>query len=60
MKQKTIENSWIASKSGWTPFDGMKVTGWVTHTVVGGHVVMESDQVIAPSLGEPVNFEETL
>lgn len=59
-KQKTIENSWIASKCGWTPFDGMKVTGWPTHTIVGGHVVMENDQVVAPSLGQPVNFEDTL
>ena len=59
-KQKTIQNSWIASKCGWTPFDGMKVTGWPTHTIVGGHVVMENDQVIAPSLGQPVNFEDTL
>lgn len=59
-KEKTIDNSWIASRCGWTPFHGMKVTGWVTHTVVNGKVVMENDQVINPHLGQPVNFEGTL
>ncbi len=57
--ERTIDNSWIASKCGWTPFHGMKVTGWVRHTVVGGHVVMQDDTVIMPSQGQPVNFEGT-
>ncbi|MEN0058415.1 MAG: dihydroorotase [Bdellovibrio sp.] len=55
-KQRTIENSWIASRCGWTPFDGMKVTGWPTHTVVNGKIVMESDQVVKEHQGQPVNF----
>ena len=25
---RTIENNWIASRCGWTPFDGMKTKGW--------------------------------
>lgn len=58
-KETTIKNSWIASKAGWTPFDGMKVTGWPTHTIVGGNVVMENDVVVAPHLGKPVDFEGT-
>ncbi len=59
-KVRTIDNSWIASKCGWTPFHGMQVNGWVTHTIVGGHVVMEEDQVTMPAQGQPVNFEGTL
>lgn len=59
-KVKTIDNSWIASKCGWTPFHGMQVRGWVTHTVVGGHIVMAEDQVLMAPQGQPVNFEETL
>lgn len=58
-KSKTIDNSWIASKCGWTPFHGMKVTGWPTHTIVSGKLVMENDQVVLPSQGQPVNFEDT-
>lgn len=55
-KEMTIDNSWIASRCGWTPFHGMKVTGWPTHTIVSGKLVMESDQVVLPSQGKPVDF----
>jgi dihydroorotase len=58
-KQNTISNSWIASRAGWTPFDCMKVTGWPTHTIVGGNIVMENDVVVKPHSGQPVDFEET-
>ncbi|KYG65591.1 dihydroorotase [Bdellovibrio bacteriovorus] len=58
-KKKTITNDWIASRCGWTPFDGMQVTGWPTHTIVGGHIVMENDQVVMPSMGQAVDFIET-
>lgn len=57
-KEVTIQNSWIASRCGWTPFDGMKVTGWVTHTLVGGNLVMENDQILTAALGRPVDFED--
>ncbi|UXR66195.1 dihydroorotase [Bdellovibrio bacteriovorus] len=55
-KETTIDNSWIASRCGWTPFHGMKVTGWPTHTIVSGKLVMENDQVVLPSQGQPVDF----
>jgi dihydroorotase len=37
-KEETIKNSTIASKCGWTPFDGMKVLGSVIATVVNGKI----------------------
>lgn len=58
-KENIIDNSWIASKCGWTPYHGMKVKGWVTHTIVGGQVVMEDDVLILGHKGMPVNFEGT-
>lgn len=58
-KTKTIDNSWIASRCGWTPFHGMSVTGWVTDTIVSGQWVMSEDQVLLPPQGRPVNFNET-
>ena len=27
--ERKIENKWIVSRSAWTPFDGMKVKGWM-------------------------------
>ncbi|MGZ3726660.1 MAG: dihydroorotase [Pseudobdellovibrio sp.] len=55
-KEMTITNKWIASKCGYTPFDGMKVTGWPTHTIIGGRIVMQDDQVVLPSQGRPIDF----
>ena len=54
--ERTIENKWIASKCGWTPFDGMKVRGWPRMTILKGEVVMAEDQVLIPHRGEPVDF----
>lgn len=56
-KTQTIDNSWIASRCGWTPFHGMQVTGWMTHTILSGQIAMQDDQVIRPAQGQPVFFE---
>lgn len=56
--QKTITNKWIASKCGYTPFDGMKVTGWPTHTILKGQIVMQDDQVISAHQGEAIEFSK--
>ena len=57
--ERTITNDWIASKSGWTAFDGMDVTGWPIATIVRGSIVMRDDQIIDTPIGEPVKFLET-
>ncbi|HST93950.1 MAG TPA: dihydroorotase [Microvirga sp.] len=57
---ETITNGWIASKCGWTPYDGRQVTGWPIGTVVRGHVVMWDGALDTPAQGEAVKFEETL
>ncbi|MCP5411054.1 MAG: amidohydrolase family protein [Alphaproteobacteria bacterium] len=31
---REIQNSWIASRCGWTPFDGMKTKGWAVATIL--------------------------
>jgi dihydroorotase len=59
-RQETITNSWIASRAGWTPYDGMRVTGWPVGTVVRGSRVMWEGELTAPSRGETVRFLETL
>jgi dihydroorotase len=38
----------------------MEVTGWPMATVIRGRVVMRDDEIVAPSLGEAVRFQETL
>ncbi|WP_264816162.1 amidohydrolase family protein, partial [Gluconobacter kondonii] len=39
-KERTIDESWITSPCGWTPFAGYHCTGWPVMTVVRGHVVV--------------------
>lgn len=56
-KTQTITNSWIASKCAWTPFDGMTVKGWPTHTIIDGQIIMKDDQILRPHSGRPVDFE---
>ena len=41
-----IEESWIVSPCGWTPFAGMDITGWPVATIVRGQVVMREDEVL--------------
>jgi len=50
----------MATRSGWTPFDGMQVRGWPVATVIRGVAVMREDEIVAPGLGAPVRFLETL
>jgi dihydroorotase len=58
--RRMITNSWIASRCGWTPFDGMKVTGWPIMTIVGGRVVMREGALIGDAGGEAVRFLDCL
>ena len=55
-RRETIRNSWIASRSRWTPYDGRTVTGWPVGTFVRGRRVMWEGELTAPSSGEAVRF----
>jgi dihydroorotase len=59
-RSETITNKWIASRAGWTPYDGVRVTGWPVGTIVRGRRVMWQGDIATPSQGEPVRFLETL
>lgn len=55
--ERRIENKWIVSRCGWTPYDGMKVKGWVTSTIIRGQIAMLEDQVIGKPDGRGLQFE---
>ena len=59
-KEMVIKNSQQRSKSKWTPYDGMKVKGWVIHTILRGNCVMQDDEILAKPIGEMVKFKETI
>ncbi len=59
-RRATITNDWIASRVGWTPYDGVDVTGWPVGTIVRGRRVMWEGELTGPSGGRPVLFGEAL
>lgn len=59
-RRETIRNSWIASKPGWTPYDGVEVTGWPVGTLIRGRKVMWEGELTTPSQGAPIRFLESL
>jgi dihydroorotase len=59
-RRETITDAWSASKSGWTPYAGMTVTGWPVGTVVRGRRVMWEGELTTPATGRVVRFGETL
>lgn len=58
--RRRIENSWIASRCGWTPYDGMTTTGWPAATIIRGQIVMRDGATIGVPEGRPLRFLETL
>ncbi|PRE45442.1 dihydroorotase [Burkholderia multivorans] len=57
--RRTIHNDWIASISGWTPYDGKPVVGWPIHTVVRGHCVVRDEMLVGRQQGRAVRFLES-
>ncbi|MEO9131368.1 MAG: dihydroorotase [Sphingomonas sp.] len=52
-----IEESWLASRSGWSPFTGMTLTGRPIGTIVRGQRVMWDGALASAAIGEPIRFE---
>lgn len=59
-RRETITNDWVKSRAGWTPYDGVDVTGWPVGTIVRGNKVMWQGELVTPSVGQPMRFLEAL
>jgi len=55
-RQVTISDAMMATRAGWTPFDGRTVTGWPVGTIIRGRKVMWEGELVTPSGGAPVRF----
>ena len=58
-KKWTVTDDWLKSRSGWSPFTGMTLTGKPVATIIRGHVAMFEDQLGDAPVGEPFRFEAT-
>jgi len=59
-RRKMIRDADIASRCGWTPYDGVEVVGWPVGTIVRGVRAMWEGDVAAAPQGRAVRFLETL
>ena len=57
-RRRTIEDSWIASPCGWTPFAGKSVLGWPVATIVRGKPIMREDEVLGTPAGRLARFQK--
>jgi dihydroorotase len=58
--ERVLRHEDMASRCGWTPFDGLKVKGYPVMTVIRGRTVMSDGQIVLPAQGQPVRFQESL
>ena len=58
--RREITEDWLAAKCGWSPFAGLRVSGWPVATVIRGQVVMREDELLGAPIGRPVRFQETI
>ena len=59
-RRATITDAGVGSRAGWTPYDGVTVTGWPVGTVVRGQRVMWEGEIATPGRGEAMRFAEAL
>ncbi len=53
----TIEENWLASRCGWSPFTGMRITGKPVATIIRGRQVMREGQLASEAKGRPIRFD---
>jgi dihydroorotase len=51
---KKIKNSRLYTKCGWSPFEGVQLTGWPIMTIVNGRVVFKDDEIVGSPTGREV------
>jgi len=56
-EDRVIEDKNIASQCGWTPYNGLTVTGWPKATILRGQKIMENDVMLAPGKGQPLKYK---
>ncbi|HVZ13997.1 MAG TPA: dihydroorotase [Bauldia sp.] len=59
-RREVITDAMMASRSGWTPYDGMTATGWPVGTIIRGRTVMWQGELTTPANGAAVRFLEAM
>ncbi len=52
----TVEKPWLASQCGWSPFEGMRLTGFPTATILDGVLACQEGEILQNPRGSLVQF----
>jgi dihydroorotase len=55
----TVGSDWLASRCGWSPFEGRELTGRPVGTIVRGRVAMWDGALVGTAQGAPIRFDAT-
>jgi dihydroorotase len=55
--QWTIEESWLASRCGWSPFEGTTFHSRIASTWVNGVLAWDGRQLIGDAMGQRLEFD---
>ncbi|MCU0228096.1 MAG: dihydroorotase [Bryobacterales bacterium] len=55
-KSQLLQRQWIASKCGWSPYEGQLLKGWPVHTVLRGQVVVRDGELQGAPVGQRTRF----
>ncbi|WP_237228773.1 dihydroorotase [Rubinisphaera sp. JC750] len=55
-KKRTVRNAEQQTKSGWSPWDGVELTGWPVKTWCNGNLVFDGERVDVDHRGQEVQF----
>jgi dihydroorotase len=59
-RRRRVERSMLVSRAGWSPFEGLWLTGWPVMTLVRGAVVAREGGLEGEPAGRPARFLECL
>jgi len=58
-KKQTVRNADQLTKCGWSPWDGVELTGWPVRTWVMGQTVFQEGRVDVNHRGHEVQFDHS-
>ncbi|HWD38785.1 MAG TPA: dihydroorotase [Fimbriimonas sp.] len=59
-RSKVFERRMVQSKCGWSPFEGETLTGWSEVVILGGEVVVRSDERLGSPRGRQLDFQQAV
>jgi dihydroorotase len=57
--EQQITREWLASRSGWSPFERMTIKGWPIMTLLRGNVVADHGHVVGDPVGTVVGIHQS-